>query len=70
MMTMWCVPVCGLNSLVDHFNVWTYDVWKGNVTIEREIETKYSHSLGFWDIRERMTLQSVTLWELGCVSKY
>ena len=28
---------CGLNSLVDNFNVKTCDVWKANVTTRKEI---------------------------------
>ena len=31
---------CGLNSLMDNFNVKTYDLWKGNVTTKWEMLTK------------------------------
>jgi hypothetical protein len=34
-LTMWCVRVRVLNSLVDYFNVKTDDTWEGNMTTRR-----------------------------------
>ena len=43
MMTMCCVQACGLNSLVDYFNVKTHDILEGNVTTKGGILTESSH---------------------------
>ena len=37
MMTMSCVRLCCLNSLVVHFNVKTCDIWEGNVILKKII---------------------------------
>ena len=42
-----------LTSLMDKFNFKIYDVWKENMTTKRE----HIHPLGFWDIREGVTLR-------------
>jgi hypothetical protein len=48
-------------------NVETHDVWNGNVTTTKEVQTKHIHFLGFGDIREKMTLQNVILRRLRCM---
>ena len=60
--------MCGLNALVNYFNVKTCDMWEGDVTTRRDIWTKHICSLGFWDMREEATLQKVTLRRLWCIS--
>ena len=37
------------------------------MTIRREISTNHICSVGFWDIREGVTLQRVTLQSLGFI---
>ena len=37
MMTTWCMWTCGLNSLLDLFDVKAHDIWEGNMTTRREI---------------------------------
>ena len=64
---MRCEQACGLNSLVDCFNVKTYDVWEGNVTTRRGIQKEHICSLGFPGITEGVTLRRVTLHRLGCI---
>ena len=59
---------CILNSLVVYFNVKTHDTWEGNVTIRNEIQIKNIRSLGFWDLREGMTLRRLILLSLECTS--
>ena len=36
---------CGLNSLMDNFDVQACDLWKGNVTTKREIYIEHVPSL-------------------------
>ena len=56
-MTMRCVRACGLNSLEDYFNIRALDIWEENVTTRQEILTEHVCSLGFWDVREGVTLR-------------
>lgn len=37
---------CGLNSLMDNFDVQACDLWKGNVTTKREIYTEHVPLVG------------------------
>ena len=61
-LTTWCVQACGLISSTAYFIVKSHDIWEGNVTIWSEIQTKHNRSLGFWDIREGVTLRRLILW--------
>jgi hypothetical protein len=51
--TMMSMRVCGLDSLMDYFNVHDRDVWE-EICQERrrEIQIEHIYSLGFQDIRE------------------
>ena len=42
------------------------DIKERNVTIRSENQTTNIYSLGFWDIRECVTLWRLILWSLGC----
>jgi hypothetical protein len=44
-----------------------HDIRKTNVTIRSEIWTTNIRSLGFWDIRECVTLWELILRSLGCI---
>ena len=60
-----CMQVCGLNYVVDFFNVKTYDIWEENMTIRIDIYIENIHSLGFQDIRG-VTIRKLILWSLEC----
>ena len=49
------------------FKVETCDAWEVAVTLRGEIQTKNTCSLGFWDIREGVTLRRLILHILECV---
>ena len=57
---------CGLTSLVVCINDKICDIRERYVTIRSEIWTTYNFSLGFWDIREWVTLWGLILRILGC----
>jgi hypothetical protein len=61
LMTTWCMGARALNSLVDYFNVETYDTHEVIVTTRTNIWIVHIHSLGFQVIREGVTLRRVTL---------
>ena len=46
------------------------DTRERNVPIKSEIWTTNIRSLGFWDIREWVTLRKLILWSLGCTPPY
>ena len=50
---------------MDSFTIKTHDIWEDNLTTRREDQTEHIHSLGFQDIREKVTLQ-----RLGCIPNY
>ena len=50
----------------DYVCVKTHDIWEENV-MRREIKTEHICTLGFWDKREGVTLQRMTLHRLGCI---
>ena len=58
---------CGLASWVVCNNDKFCDIRERNVTIRSEIWTTNIYSLGFWDIRECVTLWGLTLRSLGCI---
>jgi hypothetical protein len=67
MLTHDAMQGCGSTSLVVCINDKFCDIREGNVTIRSEIWTMYIHSLGFWDIRECVTLWRLILRILGCI---
>ena len=58
---------CELTSLVVYIKNIFYDIRKINVTLRSQIWTTNIRSLGFWDIRERVTLWGLILRSLGCI---
>ena len=56
---------CGLTSLLVCINEKNCDIRERNVTIRSEIWTMNICSLGFWDIREWVTLWRLILHSLG-----
>jgi hypothetical protein len=60
---------CGLTSLVVCINDKFLDMRERNVTLRIEIWTMNMCSLGFWDIRECVTLWGSILRSLGCISQ-
>ena len=64
MTTMWCMQSCGLNLLVDYFNVETRYIREGNVTTRREIFIENVCFLGFWDTRDEMALKEGDIVEV------
>ena len=61
---------CGQNSLVVCIHDKFHDIRERNVTIRSQIWTTKIHSLGFWDIRECVTLWWLILWSLGCTRSH
>jgi hypothetical protein len=57
---------CGLTSLAVCNDDKIRDIRERNVIIRSEIWTMNIRSLGFWDIRERLTLWRLILISLGC----
>jgi hypothetical protein len=66
MLTHGTMRGCGLTSLVVCINDRFRDIRERNVTIRSEIWTTNICSLGFWDIRECVTLWRLILQKLGC----
>ena len=66
MLTHGIMRRCGLTSWVVCINNKFCDARERNVTIRSEIWTMNIHSLGFWDVREYVTLWGLILWSLGC----
>ena len=58
---------CGLTSWVVSMNDKLHDKRERNVTIRSGIWTTNICSLGFWDIRECVTLWSLISQSLGCI---
>ena len=58
---------CGLTSWVVCINDKFHDIRKRNMTIRSKIWTTNIRSVGFWDIREYVTLWKLGLWSLGCM---
>ena len=58
---------CGLTSLVVCINGKVYDIRERECDNKDEIWTTDIRSLGFWDIREWVTLWRLILWNLGCM---
>ena len=66
MLTHGAMRECDLTSLVVCSNDKFCDIRERNVTVRSEIWTTNIRSLGFWDIRECMTLWGLILRSLGC----
>ena len=60
--------VC-LNSLmVVHFNVKTRDIYGNrNVTTRSEFSLENIRFLGYWDIKEGVTLRTLIVWRIECI---
>jgi hypothetical protein len=56
-----------LNSLVVYFNVKCYNIWERNATIRSKIKIESTHSLGFGEIREEVTLRRLIVQSLECM---
>jgi hypothetical protein len=61
---------CGLTSLVVCINDTFRDIEERHLTIRSEIWTTNICSLGFWDIKDCVTLWRLILWSLGCTLSY
>ena len=59
---------CGLTSLMVCINDNFCNIRERNVTIRSEIWTTNIKSLGFWNIREWVTLRALILQSLGCIT--
>jgi hypothetical protein len=68
MLTHGTMRGCALTSLVACINDKFCDIREGNVTIRSEMWTTSIRSLGFWDIRECVTLWRLILRSWGCIS--
>ena len=49
------VRACGLNLLVEYFDVEACNIWEGYVTQGRGVLIEHIRFLGLWDIKEGVT---------------
>ena len=68
MLTHGAMQGCKLTSWVVCINDKFCDIRKRNVTIRSEIWTTNIRSLGFWDIKECVTLWKLISWSLVCTN--
>jgi hypothetical protein len=68
MLTHGAMQRCGLVYVINSINDKFRDIRQRKVTTRREILTTNIHSLGFRDIRERVTLWGLILRSLGCIA--